>query len=912
MKLKNVALSRIVKLVAFVLVVCLGLYIAPLFISFNYLKEDLSKQFAQDTGLDVKILGEIEADFFPSAAIIINQVRLDVDETNKVEIPKLTLNTNIMSLLMGDVKIKDVEITGAQFSLELVQRVNKLPRNGVLKNLRLSNVSLAINQGSRLLNKINNINGDLEYDPDKLFRFAGTFNLNDFDYKLNMRLVAGKDIAVNASSFYMASDFSEIKFSGDLSAKDSQYGLKGKVNIKFFDNIKDEMEGVKVEHALLKDDLNASADVIINSSEVNVSNFILSSKSISKIIGNFALSLGSSNEIISSLEGDVINLDTLMGRLNTAGAELTIDKLIRNFLMTFNFHIPHNLFGTVDVKLKELIFNEKAVKNIVVNSSVLEDKVVLSKLLMELPGQSTLEFSGIVSHNKVRPKFDGKLSLDVKNYGEFGQWLHFDSASLTTFVDKGLSITSDVVIIPRSMRLDNTRLALGDLRALGRFVLRHTGEKRLFTQANVRINHIDADSMKLPEKVDNFLADLYASDFEKTGSKFYEITDDFKWLRSFPIDFNANLLIDQFKYKDVNFPQFYIATNVSPNNFAIDQMGIAAEGASISGSVSLSTSAIAPKLVADVVVAKMTSDFIDKIMPPQDLLITKQRDLLSKNPDAMAVVVVGGANFYGIHNVFGDFKLSINDYRSPSLSFQNLNLIAKSQEGVINIESLTSDIFKGRVEAAGSIVAASSIPIYSSTFAFSNIQLAEFLKYYADYDKLDGYVSVNGRFLTKGAEREIAFANLSGSLSLLGKRIVWNGFDLGEIVRLGDYASSFADKTEKFNYFSNNGQSIFDDMSGSIQIQSGMATLEDFKFNNTRVSGAYAAKADLKNRLISSFARINFIPYGRAATMTLDIAGSGPINNLNPTVTAENYLTFLQDNATYTGNVPDSTLLRNR
>ena len=90
------ALSRIVKLVALVLVICFGLYIAPSFISFNYLKGDLSKKFAGDTGLDVKILGNIEVSLFPSAAIIINQVRLDVDDANKVEIPKLTVHTNIV------------------------------------------------------------------------------------------------------------------------------------------------------------------------------------------------------------------------------------------------------------------------------------------------------------------------------------------------------------------------------------------------------------------------------------------------------------------------------------------------------------------------------------------------------------------------------------------------------------------------------------------------------------------------------------------------------------------------------------------------------------------------------------------------------------------------------------------------
>lgn len=905
-------LSRIVKLTALILVICVGLYTAPSFISFDYLKADLSKKFAHDTGLDVKILGEIEADLFPTAAIIINQVRLDIDETNKIEIPKLTLNTNIVSLLMGDIKIKDIEVTGAQFTLQLVENLSKLPNNGFLRDVKFNNVSLVINQSSKFLNKINNINGSLKYSPSKSFGFAGSFNLKDFDYKLNMNLVSGKDVGANASSFHIASDFSEVKFGGDFNINDSQYDLKGKMSVKLFDHIKDDLEGTRVEHALLKDDLTASADIVINNREISTTNFVLSSKSISKIIGNFVLTLGATNEIASSLEGDVINLDVLLGGLNSVGAELTVEKLIRDMLMSFNFHTPHNLSGNIDFKLKELVFNEKAIKNIVLNSNILEEKVVLSELLMEIPGQSILEFTGIVSHNEVRPKFDGKLSLKIKGYKEFVEWLKLDSATFAMFENKELSLTSDIVIIPRNMRLDNTRLAWGDLRALGKFAFRHTGERRLLTQANMRVNYIDSDAMKLSEKVDNLLANLYASDFEKTGSKFYEITNDFRWLRDFPVNLNANVLIDRFKYKDINFPQLYFSSAVSPNNFAIEQMAVAAEGAAISGAVSLSTASIVPKVITNLVVGKMTSEFIDKIMPPLELLTSKQTELLSKNPDALATVVVGGANFYGIHNVFGDFKLKVNDYKSPALSFQNLELSAQSQEGIINIDSLTANVFKGTVDAVGNAVVASAIPMYSATFAFNNVQLAEFLRYYAGYDKLDGYVSLNGRFSSKGADRDTVFANLQGSLSLLGKKVVWTGFDIGEIVRLGDYTSSFADKQERLKYYSSNGQSTFDDMSGSIKIIAGMASLDDFKFSNTRVSGAYAAKTDLKNRLISSFARINFIPYGRAATMTLDIAGSGRIDELNPIIEAEGYLSFLQDNATSGNRAPASPLLRNQ
>ncbi len=914
------SLRSLVKLLALISVVCLCLFLIPSFVSFNYLKADLNKKFSQESGLDIKILGELQGTIFPTSTITINQVRLDLDETTKIEIPKLTLQVGILSFLTDNISIKSVEITGAQFTLESVKKLlnildkSKLPKTKLLQDFSLTNVNLVIDPNSKSLNKLTGINGKLEYSPAKSLGFSGSFDLQNLSYNLKINLLANRGIGSKSSTIHILNDFSELKFKGDLAVKESTYDLTGNIVINFFDNLKHGYDINPLQRALLKDGIIATSNIRLNNQEIILDNFILSSPSISKIMGKFNFSLGEGHELSASIDGDTINLDTIFAHLSKdASSSLTFERFMRDFLMSFNFDIPHNLFGKINFKLRELISNKQPIKDIIINSNILEEKFILSELIMELPGKSTLGFTGTMSHNYVRPKFDGKLSLKVTSYPEFSAWLDFNHEELVSFANQPLTITSDVVIIPRNLRVDNTRFEWGNLKALGKFVFRHTGEKRLNTQANIRINHIDGDAMKLPDTVNNFLANLYASDFEKSSSTFYEITNDFKWLRTFSTNLDMNLMIDLFKYQDIDFPQFYSSFSISPNNFHLNQLMLQSDTASISGSASLITSAIAPKIHTDIVVDRITSDFIDKVMPPTALLTARQTELVSKNPDAVQTVTIGGANFYGIHNIYGDFKLLVKDYKSPSLVFQNLNLSALAQEGVITVNELTADIFRGKLQLAGSIVATSTIPTYSATFAINNFQLVDFLKTYADYDKLDGYLSASGSFAAKGADTDTTYASLAGSLSVLGKKVIWNNFDIGEIIHLSEYVSPYADKAEKLQYYTSNGQSIFDDLEGSITVKAGIATLDNFKFKNTRISGAFTAKADIKNRLVSSFTRINFIPYGRAATMTIDIAGSGPINNLNPTINYVGYLTFLKDNvATESAPKPVYPLLRNQ
>jgi hypothetical protein len=898
------------KLILPLLIVCFGLYFAPKFIAFNYLKNPITERFAQELGVELKIKGDIEVKTFPSSYISLKQVTINSDSASNIEIPKIILGTNLFSLFMGDVKLNDVKIIGAQLTYQNMQSLLAKGSNNFMPKLTLENASLVMNQSGNFWDKLSNINAIFEHKGNGSLQIAGTCSMDGLNYKLNATLNASSKPEANASQVFILSDFSEIKFLGDFITDSTTYNLNGRVDAKFFNNIKNP----QFSHALLaflKDEIVASGNVAITNKEMQFSNLSVSSKSISKIIGNISLSKDSSNEIMAKIEGDSINLDSLF---DSATQEvLSTENIISQLLALFDFDLPHSLFGKINIAFKEVILNKQEIKNIDLLSNLVESKVVVSELAMELPGASNIKISGVISHNEVRPKFDGAVNLEIKDYKNFRNWINIGFDDLNILNSQQLSLSSNMVIMPRNLRLSHLKINSGNLSAFAKVAFKYIGENKLSTNAVIRINEIDGDAIGVSKLTDNFIANLYGSDFEKTGIKFYEITDDFKWVRDFPISLNLKLIIEKFKYRDMLFPNFYVESHMSPNNFSIDELSLNTEQAQVSGKISLATSDIIPKLSVDLTANKISAGFIEKIMPKQELLISRQKQFLSNTPDAAATTIVGGANFYGIHNIIGDFKIKANDYLSPTMPLKNFNLMAESQDGIIKIDYVNADAFQGKLDLSGNLVIASSIPVYSLTFSLTNAKLLNLLKYYGEYDKLNGYVSLSGSLVTKGAEMDTIFSNLSASANVLGKNISWDGFDIGEIVRLGDGKSPFNEKLDKFKHFSQNGQSIFEDLSGSVKVSGGIASLNDFKFSNTRISGAYAARVDLKNKLINSFTRINFIPYGRSATMTIDIAGSGSLNAFTPTITAANYMRFLQDNSSSEQNDFRSIpILRNR
>jgi uncharacterized protein involved in outer membrane biogenesis len=900
---KNAIVGIFIVLLLFVV----GLFVIPHFLTLNHLKSDIIAKIEHDLEVKVEIFGDVTFSILPSNKLILNNVKLLNNEIN-IEIPSLVLSTHLLEIAIQKLSISGIEVRNTQFTLESLDHLsdilNRSSAKGLnlLNNIRLHEVDLILNPQAEFLSKVQKISGEMLYQYGRRLRFVGTFILQEISYNMNIDLLySGKQDGQSVAT--IKSDFLEMQIIGDMGHM-KQKNFEGKMSMRLLNNVNINKSIPVLYKAFLNDNVSIESNFLMHDKQFEISNFKVSGDSISNMLGNANIVIGESHQISANLTADNMNFDTFLGKVQDASQKtntaFSLESIIKQLLLSFNFDIADNIFGQLNIKIKELLYHGQPMKDLLLNSNLLEGKFVLSNFVLALPGDAKLHFQGVGTHNKIRPKFDGQLKLSINDYRAFNSWMKVDEYLFEHLFDKPISFQSNVSVMPRNMRFDEAELNWGELRVLGKLVLKYSGDDSLGARASLNINALDADSLNISRKWDEFITQLYAYDFDKTGESFLKSTGDFTWLRSFPVNFSIDTTVGQLKFKNMQFPKFFSTVKLAPNSLALEQMSLICKEAEITGLIDLNTAAITPKLTVDLVIPKIDVMFLDNLLPKYEHLITAQQKALSEYPENAELLTIGGANFFSLRNVVSDITLKIGHLISQNLKIHNIESHLSILDGIAHVHELQAKLFNGELKAIGSIVFNSIIPLYNMNFALNDFHIDELIEFYAQNSNFSGYASVSGSILSKGANVGVFYNNLSGNLQFIVKNALWQNFDIGEIVKLSEYSASMEEKTKVLESALSSGKSFFDSVEGNAILDKGILTIKDAQLSTPRISGAFSLNLNTQYRVVSHFTRLSFIPAGRRAVMSIDITGSGPIKNLTNRYNYQQYLQFLQNDPSLT------------
>jgi hypothetical protein len=884
-------------------------FVAPYFLTLNHIKSEISARISNDIRMRVEIFGDVNFAILPHSKVILNNVKLAGDDL-VIEVPSLGLDTSVVDILLGKVNVFGMEISNTQLTWKSLDYLAEVLSHSVddgfnlLSNLRLHESEVVLNPQATLFSKIQRINGALSYQYGKVLNFSGSFVMDAVPYNMTVSLNY-EDQQGHASTALLTSDFIELSIIGNMSHV-RERNFDGKMKLKLLESPRITLKTPVLYNALLADKLAVESDFMMRDDAFEISNFKVFGNSIKNMSGNATIVIGTLHQINANIISDAIDLDGLLAHVHQIESQgniqpLSLEGFVRQMLLAFNFDIPENIFGQINVKINELMYQRQAMLNMLINSSMLEGEFLLNDFSIALPGKSSLKIQGVAMHNKIRPKFDGKMKFEIQDYNAFNAWMKIDETLFEHLFNKSLIFQSNISVMPRNMRFDDASLNWGDLRVLGKLVMKYSGDDRLSARASLNINDLNADSLNISKKWDDLLTQLYAYDLDKSGEKFTKITGDFQWLRQFPFNFNLDAYIGQLRFKGMQFPRFSSTIRLAPNMLALEQIALSSDEAEIGGSLILNTAAITPKLSLDLVIPKLDVLFVDKLLPSHTQCVDAQQKALQEYPDLAEVITLGGANFYSLRNIVSDISIKIGhligDHFKAHQVQTNINIL----DGIAHIANFSSKIWGGELEAIGSVVFNGIVPIYNLSFAFNNFDFGDFNKFYSHSDDLTGYASVSGSISSKGSNFNDFYNNFNGNINMLGKNITWTGFDIGELIKLSEYSASIEEKNKILEHALVNGKSFFDNLSGRGTLTKGMLAITDMQISTPRISGALSLNLNMQYKSLSHFTRISFIPVGRRNNFSIDITGGGKFGEIKNTYNYEKYLQFLKNDPILAG-----------
>ncbi len=893
--------------------------------SFNEYKARLEKAFLESYELELNIKYDIKLRLLPYPRLILEEVSIRNHNSQLLHSNSVQINLSWLKFLTNNSEIIDsVELSNGEiFSIEYLAYLKENYQS--LQNTKIKKLTLHdfkfINGKSTITNNedffatIKVALFNVNYESDNKITLHTDLYIGNAISKIDVEI---EDFLSDQGKFTLKSVSDDLEFSlisTKANLKDlSQAEGKVSINIKDLNLLHNRFSKSHVSSQyvaktkLFKENtITINSDFILYSEVLSFINIQFLSEAVKNMNGNIIIDYSNRIQINSQVKVEEINLNNIID--NDAFSKKYLKKGILKstagfILDNFHFFFPSYFTGLFDFHIDKTIILNDSVDHLKLSMDVSNGTVSLSKFSIIFPGNLEFVAQGIMSHNDIRPKFEGNFSVKTQNLAKFLKWLNYSQEVQDTVINKldnTLLLKSNVLIIPYRIKLRSINAAIGEIILAGDTTFIKDSYNSTSIYNKFYFNKIDLDLISGIEWIEDQLAILYAADYDVSSDSYFKLTENYKYLRSFEDDLHLEIVIDQLTAREQIFSNVNSVIDISNNNIEVSNLQFDSNFAQGNCYFLFSLPAFRPYIKAKVNFSKLDQELWLNMFSSLWQQLEKKSIINSSinSQDKNNVESkTKNFNFLSAKNYDADLKVSIIDISNNPIDLQNLKFALNLNNGIVSLSEAKAKLFNGDLALIGRTSLIEALPQVELSFSLSNVDPQLLLSNLVGINNMSGYLSLNGLIASSGNNLGYMLDKLKGEVNFIGKRIDWSGFTIDEIIRaVESQGYSITEKAASIDYYSKYGSSFFDNVQGNVKISNGIANVNNVNISNNRITGIYAANINLINKDIASVAKLSFIPIGYTNPLTLDISSSGKLNDINSDFDTKTLIDFINKNA---------------
>jgi uncharacterized protein involved in outer membrane biogenesis len=873
-----------------------GLTAAPLLVDLEGYKKELISTIKSSTGLDPQVNGTVNVSFLPYPSIIVTNVSIpnlpDATTPQIIKIESVEVGSSFASIFSGKIDIRRVELVHPVLELE------ELPdgrQNWSLIKDALAKRDLSV--GFRLPDKIIIKNGTVSY--------SAKGKKNTVDY-ITSNVAAGSTTGPFSMDGSFSNNNSVIKFKGDIGklrdgakatldiASDSfSLSLDGKYSEEKEPKIEGSIEGSASNlggfFGTFFENNSVFAKVKTNEKLTVDGDFLISDKILSFKKLKIASDSLTGKADIDALYGGKANIDSLQWDVDFNLDKLNVDKLITDpeikekpkeidyyastlnttNISDFKFDMPRNFSALIRYKIKEITYNKQKINNVGFDADIFDGKAIINSITAELPGNSTVNFSGNVDNNGTRPLLHGRIDASGSSLRSIIIWLNENASFIPNNQLGEYMISSDLEMTPQKIDLSNGTISVDKTLISGDVSVRPSMAVPMI-KAEIKIDRMDLDKYKITDKINEIAADFAQHANEKDL--------DHSWLQTFGLKLDISIDAKDLSYNSQKIQNGLITLVVSRGIFDLQRIFINSDVASLSGRVYFNTAEEQPKMSINI-----RSSGFDTAILLHEPKKKEEKFTWSKEP----------FNFLGIGRFDGDINLYFKSFVHKKLVLNNVVFESQMDKKVLTLKKATADIYNGKAALNGGIGMSEATPSLGISAVFSDVDLAPLIRNFTDNNSTTGNGYFSGTLKTFGKTPNVWITNLVMEGKVSGRNITVGNFDLENIIRQSQKLYSMIDMDVVIKSSMKSGTTSFSSIDGNITTAAGVIKATDFQMSSPLSRGVFAGNIGMLNFDINGIAKIAYAPeVGKNVTLGLSIKGG--LDNFEKTldtVQLEKYIT---------------------
>jgi len=891
--------------------IILGLLVAPLFVNLDAYKNQLSKTIKTIVGVAPAINGDIYVRFFPSPVIRATDISIPnqtptATAADIIFIKSIEVGSSFSAFLQGKVDIRYIKLINPMLELERLKDGTKnwdiFFRKKVKGSQQLSDASSIVIPEHILIE-----NGSLVYHSDSvrttLDYIQGTLKSDSADgpFSLEGRGETKENIIYfegntgklsenSAARLHVFSNVFDINFSGNYVKENDQTVIKGEMiaNVPKLNNFTKAFssEGSLLSAINAPQSLKVTSDFLINPETVSLYGLTITSDSIKGTGSVDVLFRGAGEGGInwdirigfSSIDFDTLILPDTSKPSSSTEIDYYASTLQHQSLATYNLDIPKELSLLIDISAEKVKYHNEHVENFRLDMDVFDGKALFHKLVADLPGDSTIEFTGSVTDNGVRPLLKGNLKSSGEKFRKVLNWLLPNSFFLPEEQLNDFLFSSNITMTPQ-------KVTFGDIYgSVDKLLL--TGSLNMLPRAKIplialelKLDRMNIDQYLLTEHIDQWIKDFLAR------AKDQNLTNS--WLKT--LNVNASIIINasDLVYNTQNIKNLNVVLGLSPGIFNLQRLVFNGERAAFTSQLKINLLPEHPVITLDTTATGIdTSAFI---LPSTTASSESAQSFWSKEP----------FNFGGLERFDGTLSLNIAILKHGNLILKNLNIAGELSKHLLTLKDLSASFGNGTLHIGGGI-GLSAIPSVAASFKLSNVNLYELLSVLHTPTPLPGLVSIVGTFRTNGGTPYQWISNLKGKVEFSARNVTLPDFDLNSIIKGAAELYSVIDMQHVLQSAFGTGSTIFRSIRGQIQLDRNIAKAESIAFSTDYSRGVLAGNFDLHTFLTNLGVRFVFAPVPKSRVNLL-ITLKGALDTLERTLDTKDIDDYITGKGSITG-----------
>ena len=865
------------KLITAILLFFVILYGVSKVVHFNQYRSFIEEQLTTED-LEFKINGNIEFEIFPMPHLELNDVVVSYKDETIVSADKIRKG----GLNPFKHEVQNLTIVNATLNYSIlnqyIESSDQQQNVKLLTKLKLKNVDVLLGAGG----KINNVKGVIDYTGKKFIAdFDAIYKRVPLQFQLKLANIT-PEMASKDVTFKIKSDDFTVNFVGEGFDLFSKNNFDGKLKTEFQNfTFLTTLFNLDIEELSYIDNenLNFSADFKYVDF-ITLDNILIDSANIKNLKSSINITPNLRNVIDISV--DSIDMDGLFG---TERSEVMRNSFL-SLLSNFNRTIPDTEVD-FSAEIKNIKINNQNVTDFTLYADLVNGIITVSELSMIMPGDTATKVIGIISHNDIRPIFEGELNFASNKFNEFLTWIGNENEQYTK-LGNDLLFKSEVIIIPHRMILSDIKGVLDNKTFQGKYYLKDSNVRGVNLNLAMKISELPLETFGFSSKLEQKLIDLAIAENDKSGEYYSKITQDFLSLRKLRGIYDIDLEVGKLTIADHELKDFRFDARIFSGTFDIKSILVKDDKSDFNMFARITIPRIRPQINFGIEGAKFDKSTIDAIFPKYSQTLTKARakaklleqQTAARGLNAERFATFPDLNLFGMSHLDGAISFDIKELTWGEIELKDVKSKADMKNSVLHLHKLGAKQGRGEITLNGNLVLITVIPNASLNFSFNNISPSFPIYIVTGAEGLvEGYFSIVGSIVTSGVTFREWGRKLAGKAQFAGKKIDYNGFDIAKITEIPDLGISYEGKLQRLDYYQKYGTSNFDDVKGKISLESGIATISEGTFTTSRSNGIFVGNYDILSGQLVSKSRFNFFSRSSNIPISIDISTSGVFAN---------------------------------